>query len=86
MVCPKGCRLLCQTVLDTNLECPDHPFYLPLGFTIANGDVVVDDAQPFTELCEAAHKLSANVYLDVVWLAPTGNQVIIQELSSPPAI
>ena len=83
MVCPKGCGLLCQAALDTILKCHDCPFYLPIGFTVANGDVVMGNAQPFTELCKATCKLSTVICLDVVWLALTGNQVIIQELSSP---
>ena len=83
MVCPKGCGLFHQATPDTILKHPGHPFYLPTGFTIANGDVVVDDAQPFTELCKAAHKFGGIVYPDIAWFAPTGNQVIIQELSSP---
>ena len=53
MVPPERCRLLHQVMLDTILKHPDHPFYLPIGFTIAKGDVVVDNTQPFTELCEA---------------------------------
>ena len=65
---------------DTVLEYSDHLFYLPIGLTIANSDVVMDDAQPFTEPCKAARKLSTVVGLDLVWLAPIGNQVIIQEL------
>ena len=59
------------------LERPDHPFYLPIGLTIANGDVVMDNARPFSEPCKAASKLSAIVGPDVVWLAPIGNQIII---------
>ena len=86
MVCPEGCRLLYQAVLDTILEHPDRPFYLPIGFTVANGDVVVDNAQPFTEPCEAAHKLGTIAYPDVMWLAPMGNRVIIQILSDPLAV
>ena len=46
-------------MLDTVLKHPDRPFYLPIGLTIANGDVVMDDAQPFAQPCKAAHKLSA---------------------------
>ena len=86
MVCPKGCRLLCQATLDKVLKHFNHLFYLPIGFTIANGDVVVNDAQPFTELCKAARKLSAIVCPDIVWLAPMGNQLIVQEVGSPPAM
>ena len=86
MVHPKGYGLLCQAMLDTILKCPYCLFYLPVGFTITNGNVVVDNAQPFTELCKAACRLGEVVYLDVVWLAPMGNQVIIQKLGSPPAM
>ena len=86
MVHPERCMLLYQAMLDTILKHPDPLFYLPIGFTVANSDVVVDDAQPFTKLCEAACKLGAIVCPDVAWLAPTGNQVIIQELSSPPDV
>ena len=57
-----------------------------VGFTIANGDVVVDDAKLLTELCKGACKLGAIACLDVVWLGPMGNQVIIQELGCPPAM
>ena len=46
--------------------------------------MVVDNAQPFAKLCKAACKLNATaVCLDVAWLTRMGNQVIIQELSSP---
>ena len=86
MVYPKGCGLFCQAVLDTIPYHSDHPFYLPLSFTVTNDDVVVDDDQPFTEPCKAACKLSTVVCPDVVWLAPMGNQVIIRELGSPPAM
>ena len=71
---------------DANLECPDYLFYLPIGFAVANSDVLVDDAQPFVELCEAACQLSCIVCQDIAWLAPTGNQIIIQELSGPLAM
>ena len=57
MVCPKGCGHLGQATLDTILEHPDHLFYLPVGLTVANSDVVMDNAQPFAESCKAAHKL-----------------------------
>ena len=73
-------------MLDTILKHPDHLFYLPIGFTIANGDVVVDDIQSFTEPCEATRKPSTIVCPDIVWLAPMGNQVIIQELGDPLAV
>ena len=77
MVCPKGCRLFCQAKLDAILKHPVYPLDMPVGFAIANGDVVVDNAQPRAELCEAAYKLGSVVYLDIVWFAPIGNQVII---------
>ena len=73
MVHPKGCRLLGQAAPDTILKYPDHLFYLPIGLAVANGDVIMDDAQPFAELCKTAHKLGAVVSQDIVWLAPTGN-------------
>ena len=56
-------------MLETIFKHPDHPFYLPIEFTIANGDVVVDNTQP----CKAAHKLGTIICPDVAWLAPTGN-------------
>ena len=86
MVCPKGCGHLGKAVLDTILEHPDHRFYLPIGLTVANGDVVMDNAQPFTKPCKAAHKLGTIVGPDVAWLAPTGNQIIVQELGHPPTM
>ena len=86
MVHPKGCGRLGQATLDTILECPACAFYLPIGLTVANGDVVIDDAQPFTELCKAAHKFSSIVGPDVAWLAPMGNQVFVQELGRPPTL
>ena len=86
MVCPKGCGHLGQAAPDTILEHPNCPFYLPVGLTVANGDVVMDIAQPFTELCKAAHKLGAIVGPDIAWLAPTGNQVVVQELGHPPTM
>ena len=73
MVHPKGCGILGKAMLNTILKHPDHPFYLPIGLTVANGDVVMDDAQPFADPHKAARKLSAVVGLDVAWLAPTGN-------------
>ena len=86
MVHPERCGLLCQATLDIILKCPNHLFYLPIGFTIANCDMVVDNAQPFEEPCKAALKLSAIVSPDIAWLALMGNQVIIQELGGPPAV
>ena len=86
MICLKGCGCLGQAMLDTILEHPDHPFYLFIGLTVANGDVVMDDAQPFTELCKAAQKLGAIVGPDIVWLTPMGNQVTVQELGHPPTM
>ena len=61
MVCPKGCGHFGQAMPDTILEHPDRPFYLPIGLTIANSDVVMNNAQPFAQPCKAAHKLSAIV-------------------------
>ena len=72
MVHLKGCRCLVQAT-HTILECPDHLFYLPIGLTVANGDVVMDDSQALTELCKAASKLGAIIGLDIAWLALTGN-------------
>ena len=46
----------------------------------------MDNAQPFAESCKASHKLSTVVGPYIAWLAPTGNQVIIQELGCPPAM
>ena len=77
MVYLERCGLLCQAMPDTILKCPDYPLYLPIGFAIANGDVVVDDAQPLAELCKTAHKLGATIYPELVWLGPAGNQIII---------
>ena len=77
MVCPKSCGHLGQATLDTILEHPDCLFYLPIGLIVANSDVVMDDVQPFADLCKTAHKLGTIVGLDIVWLAPTGNQVIV---------
>ena len=77
MVHPKSCRYLGQASLDTILEHPDHLFYLPVGLTVANGDVVMDDTKTFAQPCKAARKLSAIVSLDVARFAPMGNQVIV---------
>ena len=86
MVHPKGCGLLHQAMPDTILKHANCPFYLLIGFTVTHGDMVVEDAQPFEEPCKAANKLGTIVCLDVAWLAPTGNQIIIQELVGPPAV
>ena len=86
MVYSEGYRLLYEATPHTIPKHPDHPFYLPIGFTVTNGDVVVDDTQLLAELCKAAHKLGTVICPDVTWLAPVGNQIIIQELSCPPAI
>ena len=86
MVHPKGCRRLGQATPDTILEHPDCPFYLPVGLTVANSDVVMDNAQHFTELCKAAHKLGTIVGPNVVRPGPMGNQVIVQELGHPPTM
>ena len=77
MVHPEGCRHLGQAMPDTILEHPDRQFDLPIGLTVANGDVVMDNTKTFAQLCKAACKLSTIVSLDVVQFAPTGNQVII---------
>ena len=68
---------------DAVLKHPDYPLYMSVGFDIANGDVVVNDSHPFAELFKAAQKLSIVIYPSIVWLTPTGNQLIIKELSSP---
>ena len=44
MVHPKGCGCLGLATPDIILEHPDCLVYLPVGLTIANGDVVMDDA------------------------------------------
>ena len=62
---------------DTILERPDHLFNLPIGLTVANGDVVMDNTKTFAQPCKAACKLSAVVSPDVARFAPTGNQVIV---------
>ena len=77
MVHPKSCGFFGQAMPDTILEHLDFPFYLPIGLTIANSDVMMNDAQPFAQPCKAAHKLSAIVIPYVARLAPMGNQVII---------
>ena len=77
MVHPKGCGLLGQAMSDTIPKHPDCLFYLPIGFTIANGDMVLNNTQPLTEPCKAALKLGAIVCTDIARLAPTGNLVII---------
>ena len=66
MVYSKGCGLLYQAAPDATLKCPDHPFYLPIGFAVANDDMVVDNAQPFAEPCKAACILGAIIYPDIV--------------------
>ena len=86
MVCPEGCGLLHQATPDSILKHCDCPFYLPIGFAVTNGDVVVDSAQIFAEPCKAACKYGTVVCPDIALFAPTGNQVIIQELSSPLAV
>ena len=63
MVCPEGCRLFHQAMPDAIVKYPDCPLYLPVGFAVANGDVVVDDAQPLAELW----KLLANLAPLSVW-------------------
>ena len=73
MVCPKGYKILCQAALDAIFKHPDYPLYLPVGFAVANSDMVVDDAQLLAEPCKAARKLSINICPDVSLLAPIGN-------------
>ena len=65
MVHSKGCGRLGQATPDTILEHPDHLFYLPVGLTVSNGDVVMDDAQPFLQ---DHAKLSANLAPLLVWM------------------
>ena len=72
MVCPKGCGCLGQAVLDTILEHPDCLFYLPIGLTVANGNVVMDNAKPFAQPCKAACKLSAIVGPKCSMACPNG--------------
>ena len=79
----KRLRHLGQAALDTILQHPDCPFDLPIGLTVANGDVVMNDTKTFAQPCKAARKLSAIVSLDVVWFTPTGNQVVVEELGGP---
>ena len=77
MVCPEGCGHLAQAMLNTILKHPDRPFNLPVGLTVANSDVVIDNTKTFAQPCKAARKLSAIVGLDIARFAPTANQVII---------
>ena len=44
MVCPEGCGLFNQAVLDIIPKHADYPLYMPIGFAVANGDVLVGDA------------------------------------------
>ena len=83
MVHPKGCGRFGQAAPDTILDHPDHLFYLPIGLTVANGDVLMYNSQPFTEPYKAACKVSTIVGPDVTRLAPTDNQIIIQKLGLP---
>ena len=66
MVHPEGYRLICQATLDAIFKHPGHPFYLPIGFAVANSDVVVDNTQSFAELCKAAHKCGTVFCPDIV--------------------
>ena len=77
MVSPEGCGHRGQAMPDTILECPDHPFDLPVGLTVANSDVVMYNTKTFAQSCKAAHKLSAIVGLDVARFAPAGKQVVV---------
>ena len=54
-----------QAAPDTILKHPDRPFDLPVGLTVTNGDVVMDDTKTFAQPCKAACKLSAVVSPDV---------------------
>ena len=83
MVHLEGGGLLHQATVDAVLQCANHPLYLPVGFAVVNSDVAIDNAQPSAEPCEAAHKLVTIVHLDVVWLAPVGDHIIVEELTSP---
>ena len=80
MVYPERCRLLHQVTPDAILKHPNCPLYLPVGFAVANSYAVVNDAQPFAELCEAAHKLGDIICPDVLWLAPMGNRSLYRSL------
>ena len=50
MVDSDGCGLLFQVTTDAILKCSDLPLCPPIGFAVANGDVVVDNAQLLAEL------------------------------------
>ena len=86
MVHPESCGRLGEAAPDTILQCPDRPFDLPVGLTITNNDVVMDNTKTFAQPCKAAHKLSAIVGPDVARFTPTGNQVIVEELGGPPTV
>ena len=77
MVHLESCGSLGQAAPDTILKRPDHPFDLPVGLTITNSDVVMDNTKTFAQPCKASRKLSAIVGLDIVQFAPIGNKVII---------
>ena len=66
MIYPEGFGPLYQATSGAILKYSDRLLYLPIGFAVANGDVVVDNAQPFSELCKAAHKLSTIICPDLV--------------------
>ena len=86
MARPKRYRLLHEATPDEILKYSNCPLYLPISLTIANSNVAVDEVQPFVEPCKAAQKLSADICVNTRWLAPTGNQITKQELSSPLAV
>ena len=46
----------------------------------------MDNTKTFAQPCKAARKLSAIVSPDVARFAPTGNQVIVEELGGPPTV
>ena len=77
MVRPKSCGGLGEAVPDTILQRPDRPLDLPVGLTVANSDVVMDDTKTFAQPCKSARKLCAIVSPDVARFAPIGNQVIV---------
>ena len=64
----------------------DCPLYLPIELVVANSDLLVNDTEPLIEPHKGACKLDTIGYWDVAWLAPAGDQIVIQELFRPPAI
>ena len=86
MIHPESCGGLGEAAPDTVLQRPDRPFDLPVGLTITNGDVVMDNTKTFAQPCKAARKFSAIVGPDIAQFAPTGNQVVVKELGGPPTV